>query len=143
MDLNYSINSSLSKPASVLSLISSISIWLIFLIEQGAIFQPAVMPSKWIGFTAADNHNAIAVANVLKKFTDEGIIVWLRFAHEGRLYPRDSQIRILITQWFDCVRFFQSIFIKVNDWEHYFRIAEISLILIISFSKLTEHILVT
>ncbi|GAA6036024.1 hypothetical protein NBRC10512_002154 [Rhodotorula toruloides] len=47
------------------------------------IFQPAVMPTKgWRGLTASDNSQAKAIAKVMKKFTDEGIEVWLRFAHE-------------------------------------------------------------
>ena len=52
---------------------------------SGAIFQPAVMPTGgWQGLTSSDNSQAVAIANVMKKFTDEGIEVWLRFAHEGQ-----------------------------------------------------------
>ncbi|BGP20873.1 hypothetical protein JCM10213v2_009038 [Rhodosporidiobolus nylandii] len=47
------------------------------------IFQPAVMPTKgWNGLTNSDNSQALAIASVMKQFTDEGIEVWLRFAHE-------------------------------------------------------------
>ena len=47
--------------------------------SSGAIFQPAVMPTGgWQGLTASDNSQAINIANVMKKFTDEGIEVWLR-----------------------------------------------------------------
>lgn len=38
------------------------------------------MPTKgWAGLTASDNSQAKAIAAVMKKFTDEGIEVWLRF----------------------------------------------------------------
>lgn len=77
-----------------------------------AVFQPAVMPVKgWKGLTSSDNSQAVAMyafihtcllvlpprdsdaspgiapsflhsAQVMKKFTDQGIPVWLRFAHE-------------------------------------------------------------
>ncbi|GAA5970392.1 hypothetical protein JCM11641_001691 [Rhodosporidiobolus odoratus] len=44
------------------------------------IFQPAVMPTKgWSGLTKDDNSQAKAIATVMKKFTDEGIEVWLRY----------------------------------------------------------------
>ncbi|KAL7340612.1 glycoside hydrolase superfamily [Rhodotorula toruloides] len=55
------------------------------------IFQPAVMPTKgWRGLTASDNSQAKAIAKVMKKFTDEGIEVWLRFAHEVNWYVTDG-----------------------------------------------------
>ena len=54
---------------------------------SGAIFQPAVMPTGgWQGLTASDNSQAVAIANVMKQFTDQGIEVWLRFAHEVNWY---------------------------------------------------------
>lgn len=54
---------------------------------SGAIFQPAVMPTGgWEGLTASDNSQAVAIANVMKQFTDQGIEVWLRFAHEVNWY---------------------------------------------------------
>jgi len=41
------------------------------------------MPTKgWSGLTKDDNSQALAIAKVMKKFTDEGVEVWLRFAHE-------------------------------------------------------------
>ena len=41
------------------------------------------MPTKgWAGLTKDDNYQALAIAKVMKQFTDEGIEVWLRFAHE-------------------------------------------------------------
>ncbi|GAA5909575.1 hypothetical protein JCM6882_003459 [Rhodosporidiobolus microsporus] len=55
------------------------------------IFQPAVMPTKgWNGLTKDDNYQALAIAKVMKKFTDEGIEVWLRFAHEINWYLTDG-----------------------------------------------------
>ncbi|CEQ40837.1 SPOSA6832_02499 [Sporobolomyces salmonicolor] len=48
------------------------------------IFQPAVMPTTgWTGLTSSDNSQALAIAKVMQQFTNEGIEVWLRFAHEG------------------------------------------------------------
>ncbi|GAA6042717.1 hypothetical protein JCM8097_005544 [Rhodosporidiobolus ruineniae] len=55
------------------------------------IFQPAVMPTKgWAGLTESDNSQALAIAKVMKQFTDEGIEVWLRFAHEVNYYTTDG-----------------------------------------------------
>ncbi|TNY22278.1 hypothetical protein DMC30DRAFT_445440 [Rhodotorula diobovata] len=55
------------------------------------IFQPAVMPTKgWAGLTKDDNYQALAIAKVMKQFTDEGIEVWLRFAHEINWYLQDG-----------------------------------------------------
>lgn len=48
----------------------------------------AVMPTNgWAGLTASDDSQAKAIAAVMKKFTDEGIEVWLRF---GALTLRSS-----------------------------------------------------
>lgn len=48
-------------------------------------FGQAVMPTNgWAGLTASDDSQAKAIAAVMKKFTDEGIEVWLRF---GALTP--------------------------------------------------------
>ncbi|KAA1064946.1 hypothetical protein PGT21_019917 [Puccinia graminis f. sp. tritici] len=55
------------------------------------VFQPAVMPiGGWKGLTSGDNSQAIAIAKVMKNFTDEGIPVWLRFAHEVNYYQNDG-----------------------------------------------------
>ncbi|GAA5851901.1 hypothetical protein JCM8547_000093 [Rhodosporidiobolus lusitaniae] len=55
------------------------------------IFQPAVMPTKgWAGLTEDDNSQALAIAKVMKQFTDEGIEVWIRFAHEVNYYITDG-----------------------------------------------------
>ncbi|ORY47092.1 glycoside hydrolase superfamily [Leucosporidium creatinivorum] len=57
----------------------------------GCIFQPAVMPTKgWTGLTADNNAQALSIATIMKKFTDEGIEVWLRFAHEVNWYQSDG-----------------------------------------------------
>ncbi|MBW0473277.1 hypothetical protein O181_012992 [Austropuccinia psidii MF-1] len=55
------------------------------------VFQPAVMPvGGWKGLTSSDNSQAVAIAKVMRKFTDEGIPVWLRFAHEVNYYQKDG-----------------------------------------------------
>lgn len=55
------------------------------------VFQPAVMPTGgWKGLTENDNSQAVAIAKVMKQFTDEGIPVWLRFAHEMNYYQTDG-----------------------------------------------------
>jgi hypothetical protein len=59
---------------------------------SGAIFQPAVMPNSnnWNGLTPDNNYQALAIANVMEKFTSQGIEVWLRFAHEVNWYQTDG-----------------------------------------------------
>ncbi|KAM0787080.1 hypothetical protein ACM66B_006338 [Microbotryomycetes sp. NB124-2] len=61
-------------------------------VKSGAIFQPAVMPNKnnWAGLSAKDNYQAKAIAKVMKKYTDAGVEVWLRFAHEVNWYQTDG-----------------------------------------------------
>jgi hypothetical protein len=44
----------------------------------------------WQGFQYSDNSQAVAVANVMKQFTDRGVAVWLRFAHEVNWYQFDG-----------------------------------------------------
>ena len=51
---------------------------------QGAIFIASVMPS--IPFTEVTSSVASQVADVLKKFTDQGVEVYLRFGHEMNWY---------------------------------------------------------
>lgn len=59
--------------------------------SSGAIFVPAVMPTGgWQGLTTSDNSQAVNIAKVMKQFTDEGIEVWLRFAHEVNWYQTDG-----------------------------------------------------
>jgi hypothetical protein len=49
------------------------------------------MPTKgWKGLTKDDNFQALAIAKVMKQFTDEGIDVQLRFAHEVNWYQTDG-----------------------------------------------------
>jgi len=58
---------------------------------SGAIFEPAVMPTGgWQGLTSDDNSQAVNICNVMKQFTDEGIDVRLRFAHEVNWYQTDG-----------------------------------------------------
>lgn len=57
---------------------------------SGAVFNPAVMPTNWVGLTDEDSSQATNIANVMKKFTDAGIEVWLRFAHEMNYYQTDG-----------------------------------------------------
>lgn len=44
----------------------------------------------WQGLTKSDNSQAIAICKVMKQFTDEGIEVRLRFAHEVNWYLTDG-----------------------------------------------------
>lgn len=54
---------------------------------SGAILEASIMPvGSWGGFTATDNSQAVAVCRVLKRFTDAGVEVRLRFAHEVNYY---------------------------------------------------------
>ena len=60
-------------------------------IKLGGVFQPAVMPTGgWDGLTSSDNSQAVAICKVMKEFTDEGVEVWLRFAHEVNYYQTDG-----------------------------------------------------
>lgn len=57
----------------------------------GGVFQPAVMPTGgWEGLKYNDNRQAVAIAKVMQKFVDEGLEVWLRFAHEVNYYQEDG-----------------------------------------------------
>ena len=51
---------------------------------QGAIFIASVQP--WIPFTQVDDSVARQVAATMKKFTDQGVQVYLRFGHEMNWY---------------------------------------------------------
>lgn len=54
---------------------------------SGAILEASIMPvGSWGGYTLTDNSQATAVCNVMKKFTDAGVEVRLRFAHEVNYY---------------------------------------------------------
>jgi len=59
--------------------------------SSGAIAEFAVMPTGgWQGLTSDDDSQAQAICAVMKKFTDEGIFVRLRFAHEVNYYQTDG-----------------------------------------------------
>lgn len=61
------------------------------IVAHGGLFQPAVMPiGGWKGLTYDDDSQAVAICQVMKKFTDKGLEVWLRFAHEVNWYQRDG-----------------------------------------------------
>ncbi len=54
---------------------------------SGAILEASIMPvGSWGGYTATENSQAVAVCRVMKKFTDAGVEVRLRFAHEVNYY---------------------------------------------------------
>jgi hypothetical protein len=61
------------------------------IVSAGGIFQPAVMPTGgWWGLSSSDNSQANAICQVMKQFTDQGLEVWLRFAHEVNWYQTDG-----------------------------------------------------
>ncbi len=55
-------------------------------IKSGAVFVPSVMPVLDNGFPGITPEVASQVATVMREFTDKGVIVWLRFAHEMNWY---------------------------------------------------------
>lgn len=56
------------------------------------VFTPAIMPQGgWAGLTWKDNSQAVRIAKVLRKFTDENIAVALRFGHEANWYQRTGE----------------------------------------------------
>ncbi|GAA5967988.1 hypothetical protein JCM3765_005568 [Sporobolomyces pararoseus] len=60
-------------------------------IIKAGVFQPAVMPiGGWWGLTYSNNQQAVAICNVMKEYTDLGVEVWLRFAHEVNYYQSDG-----------------------------------------------------
>ena len=56
--------------------------------SSGAAFIPSVMPE--IPFSQITSAVATDIANVVKKFTSEGIEVWLRFGHEMNCYVSEG-----------------------------------------------------
>ena len=56
---------------------------------SGAVFIPSVMPTK-VKFTQIDDNLAQQIAKSMQTFTDQGITVWLRFAHEVNWYVQDG-----------------------------------------------------
>lgn len=57
-------------------------------VASGAVFVASVMPS--IDFSAVTEDVANQVASVMKQFTDAGVTVWLRYAHEMNWYVTDG-----------------------------------------------------
>jgi hypothetical protein len=58
-------------------------------IPSGTVFQPAIMPTG-LPFNEVTSEIANDIANVVRQFTDRGIEVWLRFAHEMNWYVQDG-----------------------------------------------------
>jgi hypothetical protein len=58
------------------------------ILASGAVFVASVMPS--VNFNQITPEVAKQVAAVMKQFTDEGVKVWLRFAHEMNWYVQDG-----------------------------------------------------
>ncbi|KAF2796906.1 glycoside hydrolase family 26 protein [Melanomma pulvis-pyrius CBS 109.77] len=58
------------------------------IVASGAVFVASIMPS--VNFNQITPEVAQQVAAVLKKFTDDGVEVWLRFAHEMNWYVVDG-----------------------------------------------------
>lgn len=44
----------------------------------------------WWGLTYNNNQQAVAICKVMKEYTDMGVEVWLRFAHEVNYYQSDG-----------------------------------------------------
>lgn len=60
-------------------------------VESGAVFIASVMPTmSWAGMTQDNNTQAVRIAKVLKRFTDAGVVTWLRYAHEANWYGSDG-----------------------------------------------------
>ena len=55
-------------------------------VNSGAIFVPSVMPMLAQGFVGITKDVASQVADVMRKFTERGVRVWLRFGHEMNWY---------------------------------------------------------
>ena len=67
-------------------------------VASGAVFQPAVMPTLSAGFGAITPDVANQVAAVMKKFTDQGVEVWLRFGHEMNWYTQSVSLISPLTE---------------------------------------------
>ncbi|EPQ30882.1 uncharacterized protein PFL1_01779 [Pseudozyma flocculosa PF-1] len=62
------------------------------IVQSGAILEAAVMPvGGWAGLTAQDNSRAVEICNVMKRFTDSGVEVRLRFGHEVNWYVQEGR----------------------------------------------------
>lgn len=58
------------------------------IVASGAVFVASVMPS--VNFKEVTPEVAQQVAAAMKKFTDAGVMVWLRYAHEVNWYVKDG-----------------------------------------------------
>ncbi|KAJ4349407.1 uncharacterized protein N0V89_008022 [Didymosphaeria variabile] len=58
------------------------------IVASGAVFVASVMPS--VNFNQVTPDIANQVASVMKQFTDAGVTVWLRYAHEMNWYATDG-----------------------------------------------------
>lgn len=56
------------------------------IIHSGAVFVASVMPVLEAGFTAITPDVASQIASVMRKFTDQGVVVWLRYGFEMNWY---------------------------------------------------------
>lgn len=73
-------------------------------VRSGAVFIPAIMPVLSAGFSGVTPEVAAQIARSMRKFTDRGVVVWLRFAHEmnwyvdpvWKRYPKTNKNAILI-----------------------------------------------
>ena len=61
-------------------------------ISSGAVFQPAIMPTG-LSFSEVTSDIANDIAKVVRQYTDRGIEVWLRFAHEMNYYATTGQYK--------------------------------------------------
>jgi len=59
-------------------------------VQSGSVFIASVMPLTWNGLTKDNNTQAIRIVKAMKRFTDAGVVSYLRFAHEANWYNSDS-----------------------------------------------------
>lgn len=92
---------------------------------SGAILEASIMPvGSWGGYTRTDNSQATAVCRVMKRFTDAGVEVRLRFAHEVNYYVttgeyapgNDMGVSEFKTAWAQVSAACQSIAPAVKMW---------------------------
>ncbi|EST07085.1 Glycoside hydrolase, catalytic domain protein [Kalmanozyma brasiliensis GHG001] len=92
---------------------------------SGAILEASIMPvGSWGGYTRTDNSQATAVCRVMKRFTDAGVEVRLRFAHEVNYYVTtgeyapgtDMGVSAFKTAWAQVSAACQSIAPAVKMW---------------------------
>jgi hypothetical protein len=60
-------------------------------VQSGAVLITSIMPvNGWTGLTSDNNTQAVRIAKALRRYTDAGVVVWNRFAHEANWYNSDS-----------------------------------------------------